>query len=157
MFRIVAAIVVTLLLPVSAQASCPNTTAPAPGWVQLPNCGWLPGNHPAAQPATTPTVVPPPAPVQVETLTGCDHLNPYTGRTSDECVIGTYRIGRVYAFGTVERGLVIGLAALPNGTEIVTVAFLDSLGSHRGGPDHVWSFKNDGSYRPWRLTAANGY
>ena len=133
--------------------------APGPGWVQMPDGGWLPPGHPATQgmASTTITVIPVPTVTPVEVLTGCDHLDTATGRKATDCVIGTYRVGKVYAFGTVERAIVLGVAASPSGVEVVTVQFLDVFGTHRGGPDHVLAFRNDGAYRPWTYTSENGY
>lgn len=147
------AFVIVFVLLVSSIAFA---QAPGAGWVIGPDGGWLPPDNPVARAVMTqapqaPTVVP------VEVLTGCDFPSPYVSGPNTSCLIGTYRIGRIYAFGQVEKAQVIGLSVLPNGVEVVTVAFLDALGTHRGGPDFVWSFKNDGTYRPWTFTHENGY
>lgn len=154
---VLAAVVVGLLVsssPSPADAQVP-VGAPGPGWVAQDG-GWLPPGHPAIRvpapvppPPTAPVVAPLVPGMALPTLTGCDHVNPYTGLTSSDCVIGTYRVGRVYWFTDVERALVIGVTQDARGVEVVTVQFLDALGGHRGGPDHLLTFRNDGTFRPW--------
>jgi len=70
--------------------------------------------------------------------------------------LGQYRVGRIYWFTDVERAIVLSVTADPQGVEVVTVQFLDALGGHRGGPDHVLAFKNDGTLRPWVWLADHG-
>jgi len=64
-------------------------------------------------------------------------------------------VGRVYWFTDVERALVIGVTQDARGVEVVTVQFLDELGGHRGGTDHLLTFKNNGTFRPWVWLAAH--
>lgn len=141
--------------------------SPGAGWVQMSNGGWLPCSHPAASQhsgcATTPpndTTTPPivSSPVYGPGgLTGCDFPDATSpnGR-STACVLGQYRVGRIYWFTDVERAIVLSVAADVNGIEVVTVQFLDALGGHRGAPDHVMAFKNNGTYRPWVWLAEHG-
>ena len=141
-----------------------TTSAQVPG-VTMPNGGWLPCSHPLAasqaafQPVpTTPTptpapvVVPPPTPVPTpiphEVSEPCSYVSPYADRPA--CVVGDYRIGRLYQFG-VSQGLVIGLSMASHGGEVVTVQWVVE-DPHIPGvevPIQVWAFRNDGSPRPW--------
>lgn len=156
------------LLTIGVLAQSTPGGAPGPGWVQMANGGWLPCSHPATAGhpgcASTPTApTPPTTPTAPPTgygpggLTGCDFPDPSrpNGR-SIACVIGQYRVGRVYWFTDVERAIVLSVAADALGVEVVTVQFLDALGAHRGDHNHVLAFRNDGSLRPWVWLANHG-
>lgn len=126
--------------------------------VVLPNGGWVPCDHPAAEgrcssvPATpiadtaAPTVPPP-------TGVACDYVSPYADRPA--CVVGDYRIGHVYEFGPIDKGLVIGLSMASDGAEVVTVQWVYAPiilnGIVQPPPRQVWAFLNDGSPRPWEM------
>ena len=105
--------------------------------------GWVPKDNPAAaapvatQPDPRITVQPP------ATDVACDYISPYLDRPG--CIVGDYRIGQVYQFGT-DYGVVIGLSMASTGAEVVTVQWQHSAA---GAPLHVWAFVNDGSQRPW--------
>ncbi len=142
MRRTAIAIVTAAVLVTSTLAAQP----PGPGWVQMPDGGWLPRDHPAAQQQLHLQQQPqqPPPPVgPTPTAVVCDYVSPYADRPA--CLIGDYRIGQLYQFGQ-NVGLVIGLSMASTGSEIVTVQWQYGLD---GQPLQVWAFVNDGSQRPW--------
>lgn len=163
-------VVVAFVAALTAPALAQQAGAPGPGWVLMPDGGWLPCSHPAAAthagcattpttevpvvttPSATPTTYPPGG------LTGCDYPDPTmpSGR-SIACATGQYRVGRVYWFTDIERAIVLSVAVDVRGVEVVTVQFLDALGAHRGDHDHVLAFRNDGSMRPWVWLALHGH
>lgn len=122
------------------------------GGVVLPNGGWVPCDHPAAvgrcagATSTAPAEAPPPK--TAPTGVACDYVSPYTDRPG--CVVGDYRIGHVYPFGTANRGLVIGLSMASDGAEVVTVQYVYDIPD---APVQVWAFVNDGRQRPWEWQA----
>jgi len=124
--------------------------------VVLPNGGWVPCDHPEAVgrcgSVTPPPVVAPPTSTPPPAVTeACGYVSPYTDRPA--CVVGDYRIGHVYQFGPIDKGLVIGLSMASDGAEVVTVQWIYEPvilnGIAQTPPRQVWAFLNDGSPRPW--------
>ena len=136
-----------LIIAALVAASTAGVLVAQQGGVVLPNGGWVPCDHPAAagrcgSPTQAPIV---PADTPPPTGAACDYVSPYTDRPA--CVVGDYRIGHIYPFGTVNRGLVIGLSMASDGAEVVTVQWVYDLPD---APRQVWAFINDGvTPRPW--------
>jgi len=144
MNRLFAVTFVVLLSVVPAFAQSPGAN-----FVQLSNGGWVPFDHPSAQTFVVAGVSAQGEPGTVENpLLGCENISPYTGKP--ECRIGTYRIGKVYSYGPSIRMRVIGLSVATNGVEVVTMQFVEAYGGTRSDVlPEVWSFRNDGTLRPW--------
>lgn len=134
----------TIALAASRLDAAPSPP-PGPGWL-LVGDGWVPPDHPAAKTvATAPATPAASTPIADAPITeACDYISPYTDRPA--CVVGDYRIGHVYAFGPVTKGLVIGLSMASDGAEVVT---LQEVYDIPDGPRQFWAFVNDGTQRPW--------
>lgn len=151
-----------LLLALLATATL-SAQSPGPDFVLMPNGGYLHKTHPAAQaylatlapsvptPETpAPPSTPIPTPIPHDVSEPCDYVSPYLDRPA--CVVGDYRIGRLYQFGA-SQGVVIGLSMASHGGEVVTVQWVYA-DPHIPGvevPIQVWAFRNDGSPRPWEM------